>query len=425
MSSSGGDGSETEWSKALRESTAAIPGQFDAELKMKGLMKNGAGDDVNPKLTANTNLINWLAENDVYLSEESWWGDAPHPMGISTETKDEVTNESSGRGLLARRDVNDGDELLIIPLNLCITKESSQKLFGKNIITDDLNEFLAIACHLIHEKYIMKEKSPYKAYIGVLPETNEVNPTFTWNDDDLEFLTGSPIIAATRSLQMKLKREYDALFNIENPNSFATRFPEKFPIDKFTYENWTWAFTMLFSRAIRLRNLKDGEGLAMVPYADLINHSPFSGAYIDARQTGSWLFQVGGEEVILYADRGYRRMEQIYISYGQKSNAELLLLYGFAVERNPFNSVDVTVAIGSDTPKFLQDKKKKDGSSKSDTDDDSEKEEEEPYVDPLAEEKVEFLFSVKEGTQKWPVIIVKQLLVLSTSVTLHRDHVTS
>lgn len=68
---------------------------------------------------------------------------------------------------------------------------------------------------------------------------------------------------------------------------------------------------MLFSRAIRLRSLKEGEALALVPYADLINHSPFSQAYIDAREGGDWLFSSGEEEVILYADRGYRRMEQV------------------------------------------------------------------------------------------------------------------
>ena len=49
----------------------------------------------------------------------------------------------------------------------------------------------------------------------------------------------------------------------------------------------------------------------MVPYADLINHSPFSQSYIDAREGGDWLFSGGEEEVILYADRGYRRMEQV------------------------------------------------------------------------------------------------------------------
>ena len=92
----------------------------------------------------------------------------------------------------------------------------------------------------------------------------------------------------------------------------------------------------------------------MVPYADLINHSPFSQAYIDARESGDWLVKTGGEEVVLHADRSYRKMEQIYISYGPKSNADLLLLYGFAVERNPFNSVDVTVGIAPRTESFVK-----------------------------------------------------------------------
>jgi histone-lysine N-methyltransferase SETD3 len=112
----------------------------------------------------------------------------------------------------------------------------------------------------------------------------------------------------------------------------------------------------------------------LVPYADLINHSPFSQAYIDAREGGDWLFSTGEEEVILYADRRYRRMEQIYISYGQKSNAELLLLYGFAVERNPYNSVDVTVSIAPRTQSFV-----------------TELNDENVDIDPLADEKVEFL----------------------------------
>mmetsp|Transcript_16465 Transcript_16465/g.37705 ORF Transcript_16465/g.37705 Transcript_16465/m.37705 type:complete len:586 (-) Transcript_16465:49-1806(-) len=374
QSMAGGEGGESEWVKALLESTAPVPGAFEDEMKMKGLL--GKKTDANPKLTANARLVSWLSEEgDVYLSEESTWGEAPHPMAISTETKDEITNESSGRGLLARRDINDGDNLLKIPIKLCMTKASARKALGKDVLPREINEYLAVACQLIHERCVLGEESYWKPYIDVLPETEEVNPTFTWNDDDLSFLNGSPVIAATKSLQMKLEREYEALLGGED--GLCNKYPDRFPKEHFTYENWIWAFTMLFSRAIRLRSLKEGETLAMVPYADLINHSPFSQAYIDAREGGDWLFSSGEEEVILYADRGYRRMEQIYISYGQKSNAELLLLYGFAVERNPYNSVDVTVAIAPLTESFVKE-----------LNDDS------IPVDPLAEEKAEFLESV-------------------------------
>ena len=93
------------------------------------------------------------------------------------------------------------------------------------------------------------------------------------------------------------------------------------------------------------------------------------------RRAGDWLFKNGEEEVILYADRGYRKMEQIYISYGPKSNADLLLLYGFALERNPYNSVDVTVSIAA--PRSIQKTTSEDGSD--------------VVADPLAEEKLKFL----------------------------------
>ena len=383
LSMAGGEGGEAEWVKALLEAGGGnAPGQFEEEMKMKGLLGPNKGMG-NPKLNANSRLIAWLeSEGGVYLSESSTWGEAPHPMAISTETVDEITNESSGRGLLARRSVNDGDELLKIPLDLCITRKSARKALGKDALQDGINEYLAIACQLIHEKYVLGEKSFYAAYIGVLPEVEEVNPTFTWKDEELDFLQGSPVVAATKSLQMKLKREYDDLLGGEG--GLIEKFPGRFPKEHFTYENWVWAFTMLFSRAIRLRNLKVGERLAMVPYADLINHSAFSQAFIDARESGDWLFKDGNEEVILYADRGYRQMEQVYISYGQKSNAELLLLYGFALERNPYNSVDVTVSIAPRTASVAA---ANEGIEE----------------DPLAQQKIDFLAAVgRDQTVDFP-----------------------
>jgi histone-lysine N-methyltransferase SETD3 len=224
----GGEGGDTEWAKALLESTAAIPGEFEKEMKMKGLLgKKGSGDE---KLTANAKLVQWLEkEGDVYLAEESSWGEAPHPMAISTETKDEITNESSGRGLLARRDVNEANLLLKIPLKLCLTKASARKAIGKDVLSSEINEYLAIALQLIHERYVLGENSFWSAYIGVLPETEDVNPTFTWSDDDLNFLEGSPVIAATQSLQMKLKREYDMLLGGEK--GLIANYPDRFPKD--------------------------------------------------------------------------------------------------------------------------------------------------------------------------------------------------
>jgi Rubisco LSMT substrate-binding/SET domain len=206
------------------------------------------------------------------------------------------------------------------------------------------------------------------------------------------------------SLSLQLQREYEALF--QGPDGLFARFADRFAPEDFSFAHWEWAFTMLFSRAIRLRNVKQGETLALVPYADLINHSPFSQAYIDARESGDWIFKDGEEEVILYADRAYRRMDQVYISYGPKSNAELLLLYGFAVERNPYNSVDVTVSIAPRTASFVK-----------------ELNDENIPVDPLADEKIAFLESVGRDktvdfpcyADRYPVELLEYLRLMQMS----------
>jgi SET domain len=221
-----GEGGDAEWMRALLEAGGTTPGEFEQQMKLKGLL--GKKSQSNPKLSENAELVRWLeTAGKVYLSETSSWGEAPHPMAISTDTRDEITNEVSGRGLLARRDIKEGDELLKIPLKLCLTKKSAQKALGEDALPSDINEYLAIACQLIHEKYVMREKSICKAYIGVLPEVNEVNPTFAWSDEDLAYLEGSPVIAATRSMQNKLRREYDALLGGED--ALCSRFPDRFP----------------------------------------------------------------------------------------------------------------------------------------------------------------------------------------------------
>lgn len=192
-------------------------------------------------------------------------------MAVSTLTVDEATNESTGRGLLARRGINEGDQLLGIPLDLCMTKSTAFEYLnegkngnpllkdssGRGPISPATNEYIAIACFLIYEKYVRGPDSFWKPYLDVLPTTSEVGCTFTWDDSDLSYLTGSPVMSATTSMKIKLQKEYEA-FVTHPVDGVKNRFKEVMGgEDVFTYEQWTWAFTMLFSRAIRLQNLQE------------------------------------------------------------------------------------------------------------------------------------------------------------------------
>lgn len=46
------------------------------------------------------------------------------------------------------------------------------------------------------------------------------------------------------------------------------------------------------------------------------------------RRCHALLKPTAGYEIVCYADRMYGQMEQVYLSYGKRSNQELLLLYG-------------------------------------------------------------------------------------------------
>lgn len=85
-----------------------------------------------------------------------------------------------------------------------------------------------------------------------------------------------------------------------------------------------------------------------MPYADLLNHNPFCSAFIERQKR---LFSKN-KFVVVYADRNYTKMEQVYTTYGQKSNAELLILYGFVVDRNPYDSIDLTVSLDANDPLY-------------------------------------------------------------------------
>ena len=314
-----------------------------AEDENKAMMKGLRGLDLDPNVRANSAFVEWLEENGVWVKQESAWGRAPHPLVISSQTEDD--GESCGRGLLARESMSDGELMMTIPLDICLTKEVAKTKLGSNIITEEMDEYIAIALLLMSER-IKGNKSLWKAYFDVLPTTSDVYPAFIWKEEELSLLQGSPTYAAATSLKGKLDREYELL----TENVFK-RYPNQFNIEDYNKDLFTWSFIMLFSRAARLSNKIGGEELALVPYADLMNHNPYSNTYIDAQRSGMPLISKT-EEVAVYADRPYKKFEQVFINYGEKGNSDLLLLYGFALERNPFNSVEISVGLSKDDPLY-------------------------------------------------------------------------
>jgi len=280
-------------------------------------------------------LVEWLESNGVVLSAQAGWGRAAHPLRVEAETVEDF--ELSGRGLLARKEVVQGQEIVKVPGSLILTRETARSVLGPGVVGDDLNEYLALALLLIHERSL-GARSFWAPYIDILPSAEEVGQTWLWEESDRALLEGSGIMDSTASLRAKIDREHATLLA-------DVIIPNRLDETVFSLAAFEWAMSMLLSRAIDLRETQE---LALVPYADLLNHSPYCSSYFFYNEVAF----SKEREVCLYADRAYAKNDQVLISYGQKSNAELLLLYGFVVDRNLFDEVELTVALDPDDPRY-------------------------------------------------------------------------
>lgn len=182
----------------------------DAERSNRQLMQGLQGErDLNLKV--NSKFVEWLSANGVWVKTESAWGKAPHPLVISSKTEDD--GETCGRGLLAKESIGEGELLMTIPLDLCLTRATAQTVLGKAVVPDYMDEYIAIALLLMSER-VKGSASRWKPYLDVLPTLADVYPSFVWPEADLDMLKGSPCYHASLSLRFvycNLFRSYHLL----------------------------------------------------------------------------------------------------------------------------------------------------------------------------------------------------------------------
>lgn len=172
--------------------------EAEAEKQKQVLMQGLKESESDSNLRVNKQLLDWLDTNGVWIKTESAWGKAPHPLVISSQTEDD--GEVCGRGLLARESISEGEQLMTIPYELCLTRITSQEILGKAIVPDYMDEYISIALLLMSEK-VKGSASKWKPYLDILPTKEDVYPSFIWSEEELDMLKGSPCYFASMSLR--------------------------------------------------------------------------------------------------------------------------------------------------------------------------------------------------------------------------------
>lgn len=145
-----------------------------------------------------------------------------------------------------------------------------------------------------------------------------------WTGDQVALLMGTCAFDRVKTRRTFMKNAHHAIFGGENALPF---------------ELYAWAISQVLSRA-----LKTDTFYSFIPGVDLLNHNHHTKANCEIRLVQG----VEGVEVVAVATRDIlNQNEEITISYGNElSNDEFLRKYGFCVENNENDYIDLLSPTG-------------------------------------------------------------------------------
>ncbi|KAI8381041.1 uncharacterized protein BYT42DRAFT_565041 [Radiomyces spectabilis] len=274
-------------------------------------------------MTATAAFEAWAAQHHI---------DAPHIAIKQTQ--------HAGTGLFAKQAiVTHTEPLLRIPNDMLITTKNATHLhlteeFRNTIYqlfdgTDEMhlegkNERLFLKLFLVHERFVHANDSFWKPYMDVLPSLAFFQENHVLFKNYAEHLAGTTLSVSISAKQRALQNELATL------QEKACGW-----LDQITLEQWFWADATFWSRVVSLDEeneaVDNGQAthLALVPFFDFANHSLTPNVrWQRDSQDNSFL-------LMPFEDATIGAHDELFISYGAKSNQELLFLHGFTLSNNP------------------------------------------------------------------------------------------
>eukprot|EP01084_Bolivina_argentea_P013680 25657_1 len=232
-------------------------------------------------------------------------------------------SQDRGRIGYATKNINKSEQVCFVPFHDTING-SAFKLHYNHIYNQFISHSHIINItdkHSLMALYILYEQqkgkhSKWQYYIDLFPK-NFSNIPIYYTQRELNQLNGSVILDTINTKLTSLHNEYNAIHNIINI--------------PFSFEEYKWAITAVQSRVFGWNNT-----IWMIPVFDMLNHNNNPDVEWDGNNPENGF--------IFTAINDIKYGNEIYTSYGEKSNIELLLLYGFILDYN-HNYTDVETII--------------------------------------------------------------------------------
>ena len=159
-------------------------------------------------------------------------------------------------------------------------------------------------------------------FLKSFPKNFNEYPLF-YNREELNLLKNSVFFNNLLNIKKEKKRDFLLL----NKNFWKV-------MEDYSYEDFLKADIIANSRIVSTK-IKGIENLLIVPIVDMFRHNFDNNAH--------WRYNEEINSFEIFALKNIIKGEEIYLSYGKKSNNNFLLYYGITIDNNKSGSVEVIV----------------------------------------------------------------------------------
>lgn len=189
---------------------------------------------------------------------------------------------------------------------------------------------MALTLLLLYEKFDRGKASPWMPMICALPA--DPGAASLWNESELSLLQDESLRAEALIKLAQIEHAYNEVFMpiVQKHNDHFSQ-PQRYTLAEFR-----WALLCVESRTFG-RFLPQP---SLVPFADLLNHVNVHTSYRWDPEREAAVYSADASGLFSHV-----RGAEAFMSYGPRSNAELLLHYGFALRHNRYESVSLQVRL--------------------------------------------------------------------------------
>ena len=240
------------------------------------------------------------------------------------------------RGIIATDNIKKNDILIKIPKDFLITLEETENN-NKDLFTEEIKKELSSPSHCILSYFLLKEiekgeKSKWYYYFQFLPKSYLNFPIF-YTEKELNILEGTKFKKLINEKKEEIKKDYKIL--CQKIELFS----------QYSFEQFCKIRCIISSRLFGLI-IKGKKNDIIAPFADLLNHKR-------SRDT-KWFFSENENYFGIIALKNINKGFQVYDSYGRKSNLRYLLNYGFTIENNEDDDIQIQISLDSKCINFQQ-----------------------------------------------------------------------